>query len=270
MARRASRADLQRRLAECEPFIPLAREIGAAAAHLAVEDITDPERLSASLGDAVTRLTGREKQRLVVEAFTTLPATERIKLLVGVFDESTLRIALEAERVKASRSAVADLAEIARDTGGVDLTLLPFRARMDVMLCDKATFDNSYVEDLIDDCDAAHNMRLAHLGQGRFHLLDQTKYLDRSKPGDTIFYPEISDQQVLELGCLLNARTPSEQLEKTIYLGATLGSSIDTGRKFSAVYPDHHEELLVVGHMSVNGTCILGDHNPVRPTPQTP
>lgn len=254
MPRRTSRGELERQLADYKKIAPLAQEIGAAAARLAAEDTADLDTLRESLGGVITKLTGQERQKLIIEAFKSLPAVERAQTLLGIFDENTLRVALEAERAKASRSAINGLAEIAQETDGLDLTLLPFRANIEVTLCNYSAIDTFSTDKLFDYAREARWLKFAHMGQGRYHLLEQ----EMRSADDATFYPDIEDQQVLEMGCLLNAGLPDEQLEHVLYFGATLGSTLEAGRKFSVMYADSEEELLVIGHVNVNGTHILG------------
>lgn len=257
IARRPSRHELQRRLDEVGPYIGIAREIGAAAAGLASQDRADPEKLRQSLTSVIAKMTARERQNFIVETFDDLPPSDQMSLLLRVFDDNTLRIALEAKRVEAGKRAITQLAEVAEETGGLDLTLVPFRSSVEVTLFERNTYYESKDLDYLNDSDATTRiLTLGHLGLGMFHVLD-----DRARAEDldvVTFYPEIDEQQVIGLGCLLDAGMSSERLEPVLYLGTAMNSTLDAGRQFSIEHPVNGVEVLVVGHIDVNGQHILG------------
>lgn len=107
--------------------------------------------------------------------------------------------------------------------------------------------------DITEQARAARWLRLAHLGQGRFHMLDDVTY---GSVDNEDFGPDLADQQVLDLGCLLYTAPGEQRLEPVIYLGASLGSSADAYTRFT-IGPPEDDSRLVVGHVHVNGGHIL-------------
>lgn len=264
MMGKPGRAELQRQLDELAPYAEIAREIGSAATRLTAEERSSPDKLRLGLEGAIADLTAKERQGMIIDTYNGLPPNEQVKLLASVFDDNTIRVALEAKRVEVSRRAIDNLAEIAEETESLDLTLIPFRSVLKLKLYDADSYDDFRGTDQLDsNADAIWTIRLAHLGQGRFHVLEDYTY-NRSDSESLDFRPVLQDQQLLGLGSLLDAGMPNERLEPIIYLGATIGTTVDAGRKFVAEFPDDDEAFMVVGHADVNGVCIL-QHGPPFP-----
>lgn len=248
---------LQAEFERLTPYIDIARELSAAAAGVAEHARSDPDLLRERLKDEIARQTGLQQQTRIREIFDELPPDQRANLLLQIYGDNTLRVALEKQRAEANAQTLVQLGHLAAATGGVDLTLLPHQSVMKVWLYDESSYAEHGIEAVGENYNELRILRAAHLGRGRFQILEDEHYSDTESDSLT-FTPSLNYHQVVDFGSMLNRGMPDERLEPVLYQGAPMDSSVIIEGRFSVQDTERDiDELLVVGFLAVNEVEIL-------------